>query len=400
MDPTHPIARLGLFLLATAASAAASAEPFGEPAAGCRLAGAEVSALPAPMDPVAAFPPPQLQVHTPVPPAAVPSAGRDYLIHELHLRNFSDGPMDIRGLEVLSGEQPGATPLATFQGRGLQALVSDGHAGYDGHDGHDERGVALPAGGGTVVFLCLAFDGTAPVPASLRHRLVLRNGVVDGPRVEIPQAPLPVLAPPVSGPDWFAAGGPGNISHHRRGPIVMGGTVRISRRYAIDWRQVKDGASFAGDARDVRSHHAYGQEVLAVADGTVVDARDGLPDNVPRTAAGFTMALPLTAETIAGNHVVLDIGEGRFAHYAHLQPDSVQVGVGDRVRAGQVLGRIGNSGDAREPHLHFQLTDGPHILASEGLPHVIDRYRLGTGAGEQERRGELPVWGARVDFTR
>ncbi len=397
MNPTHPLARLGLFLLATAASAATFAAPPGEPAAGCRLAGAEMSALPGPVDPVPAFPPLQLQVHTPVPPAAVPSAGRSYLIHELHLRNFSDEPMDIRGLEVLAGEHPGATPLATFQGKDLQALVSDGHAAHAGHDG---PGVALPSGAGTVVFLCLAFDEVAPVPTSLQHRLTLRNGVVDGPRVEVPRAPLRVLAPPVSGPDWFAAGGPGNISHHRRGPIVMGGTVRISRRYAIDWRQVKDGASFAGDARDVRSHHAYGQEVLAVADGTVVDARDGLPDNVPRTAAGFALALPLTAETIAGNHVVLDIGEGQFAHYAHLQPGSVQVDIGDRVRTGQVLGRLGNSGDAREPHLHFQLTDGPHILASEGLPHVIDRYRLRTEAGEQERRAELPVWGARVDFTR
>ena len=95
-------------------------------------------------------------------------------------------------------------------------------------------------------------------------------------------------------------------AHHRSGIIVAGGLGHIARRYAVDWKRRKDGAFFSGDPRDVRSYHAYGAEVLAVADATVVLAKDGLPDNIPRTAAGFQTAVPVTMETVAGNSAVLD----------------------------------------------------------------------------------------------
>ena len=387
--------RFGLTSLLLLASACAHAAPVGALAEGCRVAGSGVAALPATPGNPAAFPPPQLQVRTPVAPTAIPSGGRHYLIYELHLQNFSGEPMLVRGLEVVAADGPAVTPIATFEADPLRALVSPS-ANDAGGGG---TGIQLAGNSGTIAFLCLAFDGEAKVPQTLKHRIALADGTVDGPDVEVDMRPLRVLAPPVSGPDWTAAGGPSNTSHHRRGPIVMNGTARISRRYALDWKRMKGGASFIGDARDVRAYHAYGQDVLAVADGTVVSTMDGLPDNVPRTAAGFTPAVPLTADNIAGNHVVLDLGRGQFAYYAHLQGGSISVKKGDRIRRGKVLGRIGNSGDSREPHLHFQLADGPHILAAEGLPHVIDRYRFKTEGGTHERRNELPVRGSMIDFV-
>src|SRR5208337_3490488 len=99
----------------------------------------------------------------------------------------------------------------------------------------------------------------------------------------------------------------------------------ISRRYAIDWMQVKDGQSFSGDATDKRSYFAYGKPVLAVADSVAVVARDGLPDNVPGHNDGFRPAVAITPDTVAGNTIVLDLGGGQFAHYLHLQPGSVRV---------------------------------------------------------------------------
>lgn len=136
----------------------------------------------------------------------------------------------------------------------------------------------------------------------------------------------------------------------------------------------------------------YGKRVLAVTDGTVVSAIDGLPDNTPRTAAGFSTAIPLTMKTVAGNSIVLDLGGGQYAYYAHLQPGSVGVKVGDRVRRGEVLARIGNSGDARRPHLHFQVATTPEILDSEGIPYLIDRYRVRTESGDWElRKREFPM---------
>lgn len=79
--------------------------------------------------------------------------------------------------------------------------------------------------------------------------------------------------------------------------------------------------------------------MLAVADGRVVTARDGLPDNVPGHAEAFHPAVPITLETVAG--ITLDLGGGQFAYYMHLQPGSLRVKVGDRVRRGQLLARVG-----------------------------------------------------------
>ena len=104
--------------------------------------------------------------------------------------------------------------------------------------------------------------------------------------------------------------------------------------------------TFSGDEHDNRSYHAYGEAVFAVADGRVVRAKDSIPENVP-THEGFRPAVPLTMETLAGNSITLDIGGGQFVYYMHLQPGSLKVKAGDRVRLCDVLARVGNSGDAR-----------------------------------------------------
>jgi murein DD-endopeptidase MepM/ murein hydrolase activator NlpD len=79
-------------------------------------------------------------------------------------------------------------------------------------------------------------------------------------------------------------------------------------------------------------------------------------------------------QTVDGNHVVLDIGGGRFAFYAHLQKNSVNVHAGDRVKKGAVLGMLGNSGNTSAPHLHFHIVNSPSVLGSDGLPYVIDKF--------------------------
>ena len=81
-------------------------------------------------------------------------------------------------------------------------------------------------------------------------------------------------------------------------------------------------------------------------------------------------------EDIGGNQVVVQIRPDVWAMYEHLQPGSIDVRVGDRVAAGQPLGRLGNSGNSDAPHLHFQLSDGPDILTSNSLPYLFDRYTL------------------------
>jgi murein DD-endopeptidase MepM/ murein hydrolase activator NlpD len=170
----------------------------------------------------------------------------------------------------------------------------------------------------------------------------------------------------------------------------MDGRVRIAQRFAIDYALLNDdGRPWRGDELDNASYHGYGAELLAVADGTVVDVKDGLPENVP----GLTSrAIPITMATVAGNYVTLKIGEGHYAFYAHLQPGSLRVRLGDRVRRGDVLGLLGNSGNSTAPHLHFHVSDGTSPLGSEGLPYVIDAFDvLGRGVFWNRARATDPV---------
>ena len=113
-----------------------------------------------------------------------------------------------------------------------------------------------------------------------------------------------------------------------------------------------DNQTYRGDSKDNRSYHCFGVEAHAIADGAVVEVKDGIPENMPRNEKP---AVPITLETVAGNHVNLDLGGGVYAMYAHLQPGSIRVKVGDKVTAGQVIGLVGNTGNSSEPHLHFQL---------------------------------------------
>lgn len=373
-------------------SHAASRDVVGEPAPGCVVAGQHAGGAGVSTEAGAGLPP-QLEMRTPVAPAYFSGGGRQYLVYEVQLRNLSDKAMDMRSVSVIDPDRP-AMPLAVFSGDTLGKLLHP-----VGKEDDPAKAGILDEGRSTVAYLCLAFLPDNRLPARLTHRIALSDATLIGPDVTIDRAPLRVLGPPVKGGPWTAAGGPGNASHHRLGWFAVGGVASISRRYVIDWKIIEKGSSFAGDALDVNAYHAYGKDVLAVADGVVVGAHDGQPNNVPRTPAGFKTALPVTLENVAGNFVILDIGGGNYAEYAHLKPGSVRVKKGDRVTRGQVIGAIGASGDAREPHLHFQLSDTPSFFAGEGRPYAIDRFVLRDGAARSERVDELPVEDMQVDFT-
>jgi len=121
-------------------------------------------------------------------------------------------------------------------------------------------------------------------------------------------------------------------------------------------------------------------------------------------------AVPITLETVGGNYVIIDIGGGRYAFYAHLQPGSLRVKKGDRVRRGQVVGLVGNSGNSTEPHLHFHLADGTTPLGAEGIPYAHDafdlvgrcRSLLGNCAAmaAETRRHETPLANMIIRFPR
>ena len=189
-----------------------------------------------------------------------------------------------------------------------------------------------------------------------------------------------MISPPLRGTNWIALNGccePGYGFPHRTSLNSVNGKLNNSQRFAIDWKRVDDeGAFFRGDDTRNDSYVDYGAPVYAVADGTVTGVLDDVDANAPGVlpANDPTLAAKLTVENVDGNHVILDLGDGVWAMYAHFEKGSVTVKIGDKVSEGDVLGKLGNTGNANASHLHFQLMDGPTLLGSNGLPYVIDRF--------------------------
>jgi hypothetical protein len=218
----------------------------------------------------------------------------------------------------------------------------------------------------------------ARVPDQLTHRLtvgVAPSGPTVGPfttaRTPVVHDRAVVVSPPLAGARWVDLNGCcAEATAHRGALLAVNGALHLAQRFAIDFIQLQpDRRLVTGPLDKLSSYPYYGTPVVAAADGVVVRARDGLPNQVP-----FEPPKGVTVGTAPGNHVVVAMGNGRFAMYAHLKPGSVRVSVGDHVTAGQVLGRLGNSGNTDLPHLHFQVMDSPSPLGSEGLPWVLRSF--------------------------
>lgn len=157
----------------------------------------------------------------------------------------------------------------------------------------------------------------------------------------------------------------------------------VDQRFAYDLMIMKDGASHTGDGKENEDYHCFDLPILAPGAGTVVVAIDGIEDNVPGE---------MNAKQIAGNHVVLDHGNGEFSFLAHFKKGSLGVKVGDKVAAGALLGRCGNSGNSSEPHLHYHVQTTAELRKGAGLPVQFRNY---LADGQPVERGE-PVKGQRI----
>ena len=338
-----------------------------------------------------------IDVEIPTAPVVFKGGGKTHLVYELHVTNFSRSPAVFTRLEVLT---PDKTSLGSYAGDELAGrVVRPGVATTT-----TEEKLKVGPGLRVVTHMWLTFDSPATAPKSIQHRLSFKVG--DYPEelsVMSAQANVTtnslVISPPLRGSEWLAGNGPANTSGHRRALVPVGGGAHIAQRFAIDFLQLNpDGRSFSGDQKDNKSYRCYGSEALAVADGIVVATKDGIPENIP---GATSRAVPITLETVGGNHIILDLGNGKFAFYAHLQPGSLRVKIGDKVRRGQVLGLVGNSGNSTEPHLHFHISNANSPLASEGLPYAFTSFEVqGKGwgwkpttpaAATEKRQNEMPL---------
>lgn len=300
---------------------------------------------------------------------------RVHLVYELLLTNGFPVPVTVTSVEVL--DPASESSLVILTGGDLMAATSLMATGTT-------PTTTVPASGIAVVWLDAVLQNASHVPDTVNHRVT----VSVPPDLPVPssitsvgaatvvdkRAPI-VLGSPLEGPGWLALGsccdGP-----HRRALQPVGDGLHLSQRFAIDFNRLDaDSRIVVGDESVNENYPTYDQPVFAVADAVVVEAVDRFADQVPNSPR------PVTLEEADGNHIVLDLGEGRFAFYAHLKPGSVLAEKGQRVRQGEMLARTGNTGSSSGPHLHFHVMDSSSPLKSDGLPYVFAEF---------EREGHAP----------
>jgi hypothetical protein len=283
-----------------------------------------------------------------------------------------------------------------------------------------------PYVGGTI-WLDVVLPRRRAVPRGLVHRFTGRAippaperplaFAFDGARTRVSTRRAISVAPPLRGRRFVDVNGCCGLSPHRTGVNAIDGIEYLSQRFAIDFLRIdRRGRAFVGDISRNESFIGFRDPVYSVADGRVVSTLNNLRENTPPVEPP---PLSLTPDTALGNHVVVRLRGGRYALYAHLHTGSVRVHRGQRVRTGQLLGRVGNTGESGAPHLHFHVSDGPAGLASNGLPFVFSRFNL-TGtvtnlddflmgttsaivrarpAATWRRSRQYPLQGAVLDFA-
>ena len=349
--------------------------------------------------------PPQLTADYIFSPSVLIQHDSYNLVYEMRLANYAPSASTLESIDAIAGSK-----TFSYSGKALRNLLKPvGRPVFVGTNTIVEPGQTL------IVYFTLAFSAPSQIPSRIMHVLHVRSAdgsvhTLQVPSIAVNPALPPVVAPPLRGTDWLA----GDASHngapfndvdgtidaaHRRTVLLDFGQAFLAQRYAIDYVKYKivdgRGETFAGPADKNSSYFCYGENIYSVAPGRVIEVYDELLDNIPHQPPPFA----LNFINAGGNHVIVDIGNGHYAFYAHMKPHSMPraIKVGALVSAGQVLGRVGNTGSSTEPHLHFHIVNGPSFLAAQGIPYEMKAFSAGTGAVlHQEPGGAIYFTG----FTR
>ena len=298
--------------------------------------------------------------------------GMDHVEYELLVVNAVEQPVTLKSLTVLD---PNAKELTRIEGA---ALVAATQTLLD-----KKPMTEIPASAAVSVDVDLIVPpGAAPqrlthrlaysVPAGTSTAVFVDPPVIDGPEVAINRQPATVIKPPLKGDGWLATTSCCTPNLHRDLRVVVDGRrIETAETFAVDWALLKGDRVYEGKGTTNEQFYAYGADVFAVADSTVVSVQDGKPDTTPNVAM-----IPKTLSDFGGNQVILEIGPKVYAVYCHLQPGSLRVKVGDTVKVGAPLAKIGNTGPSLGPHLHFGLLNRPDMFTGRSLPFVIDSYTL------------------------
>ena len=308
------------------------------------------------------------------------SDGKYHLVYELVLTNSSPGTASVEAVKTLDAKS--GEVVDTLEGADVTArtvLLGDVSG---------QTAQKIGSGQVALLFLDATFDDLRDVPKDLEHRVKTSFDIPPGFASNLFPAETtdtgggtgvlnkkPVgISPPLRGKNWVVVNGCCTVSPHRGAIIAIDQKLLAAERYAIDWIQADEEGRILlpDDNSRLTDFPAYGKPILSVANGKVVEVVDKYPDVKPGV-----IDTDLTLKDAGGNHVIVYIGGGRYAFYAHLKPGSIEVEEGDNVRRGQRIARLGNSGNTTAPHLHFHVMDAPLPLgADNNLPYVFDSYVL------------------------
>jgi Peptidase family M23 len=314
------------------------------------------------------------------------SDGRVHLVYEVSTTNFSSADVTVEKVDVLG------------DGKVLQSFDAVAVAGRLQAAGQRTSSQKLAGSAQALLFLHVTLEPGAEVPTKLSHRVTIHADAAppgqqemteSGGEVVVDRRPVVVIGPPLQGEGYISADSCCDSSRHMRAALPVNGRVWLAQRYAVDWEQLDAaGHIYQGAREKLESYAIFGKPVLAVGDGVVMSVTEGLPEQTP---GKFPTNISL--DKADGNSVILDLGGERYAMYAHMQPGSIKVRKGEKVKLGQVIGLVGNTGNSVAPHLHFQVSDRPSSLASNGLPYEIRSFEVvgktpGTAAfDEAEEKG-------------
>ena len=301
------------------------------------------------------------------------SDGRYHVVYEVQLVNASSLAWNVTRVSIVDGAD-NRSVQARWSGRRVGDVLVD--------IATRQPRTRLEPGQAALLFLTYSAAKRSDIPRTLAQELRLTNARPRGnaPRranvisdaTRLVRSSPSNLGPPLQGSRWVAADGCCTAPRHVRSTQSYGGNLFTVQRYAIDWERLDEhNRLWVGDERVLTNWFGYGENILAVADATVVRAIDGLPNQVPGS-----LPSSITPETADGNAVFLRLRDGRYVFYAHMIPGSVTVKVGDRVRRGQILGRVGNSGNSSAPHLHLHMMDRNAILSAVGYPYTFNAFTI------------------------
>jgi hypothetical protein len=211
------------------------------------------------------------------------------------------------------------------------------------------------------------------VPQKIKHRLILikdgKEKIIEGEETAVLKGTIAVMSSPLKGERFVSANTTTFLNnHHPTYQFTYKAKTTVPERFCVDWNKIDEtGSPFHGDKSVCENWYVYGQNVYAVAGGTVISVKDGMPDQSP---VG-TISNDLNLFNSDGNSVVIYISGG-YLMFCHFKPNSIVVKAGQTISKGDLIGQVGNSGNSGAPHLHFGLhTDFPYYI-SEGLPYYID----------------------------